>query len=180
MASTEASRNLRDLLTLFTFAKKRELEVFARTLVVREGAFVDLILACDQGLLPFKRGAHYKHSAPKDLPPTFKATGPSRPGAAPELDLKKVRVVLNRLHHETSWAAGHLFYTPGFYEWHFFVFDNHDQKRGARNHWQAGVHMHFVNWLWPRLDAERVWTDFVRDGKKPGSSLHIRDESEAA
>ena len=170
---------LKDLLMLFTFAKKKELEKYARTFVMREGDFVDLVLACHQGQLPFKHGVHYRRTAPKDLPdpPGNVAAGA---GGAPVLDVKRLKVLWNRLQHESTWGAAHLFYTENFYEWHLFIFDHHDQAQHRGNHWVFGAHMHFVNWLWPRLDPEKVWNDFVLSGKKPGSSLHLRDESSAA
>jgi hypothetical protein len=164
---------------LFTFAKKKELERYARTLVVRRRDFVDMILACQQGQLPFRYGVHFRRSAPRDLPPVFKASSDGA-GGRPELDPKKFLVVFNRLRHESWWAAAHLFYTPGFYEWHLFIFHHHDLDVEDDNHWTGGTHMHFVNWLWPRLDPERVWKEFMRTGKKPGSSLHLRHESGAA
>jgi hypothetical protein len=175
----DAEDDLRALLTLFTFEKKSALEQYSRTFVLRPFAFSNLVLACDQGLLPFKRGAHYKYAAPQDLPPVF-APAPPASTCSPGLDVGKIRRVLRRLRYETRWSAGHLFYTSGLHEWHFFVLDHHDQERDSRNHWKGGTHMHFVNWLWPRLDPRRVWNDFVTSGKRPGSALHLRDESEAA
>jgi hypothetical protein len=175
----DAEADLRALLTLFTFAKKSALEQYSRTFVLRPGAFLNLVLACDQGLLPFKRGAHYSYLAPQDLPPVFAST-PGASTSSPELDVRKISTVVNRLRFETRWSAGHLFYTPGLHEWHFFVLDHHDQARASRNHWKGGTHMHFVNWLWPRLDPRCVWDEFVSSGKKPGSALHLCDESEAA
>jgi hypothetical protein len=75
---------------------------------------------------------------------------------------------------ERRYLVGHMFYTPGFSEWHFIDFDQRDTESVRRNQWNGGPHIHFVNWLWPRLDAVTVWRNFVTTNEPPGGALHVR------
>src|SRR5204863_9614340 len=121
---TEQTRNLRAFMTLFTFEKKRALERYARTVVVHRREFVDFVIACQRSVLPPMRHAvHYKRNVPPVHVPSdtdFEAlhangVGPLGP------DAKKVVRKIGLMMRQTTWSAGHLFYTPGFHEWHFFV-----------------------------------------------------------
>jgi hypothetical protein len=168
------------LLTLFTLDRKRSLETYARSLVIHTGAFADVVIACQRGLLPLRHRAHSDHVAPSRLIPSRdelqalarNERGPLQP--VPRKALRKLRELTR------SWSAGHMFYTAGLYEWHFFAFDARDQDPSNANHWTHGAHVHFVNWLWPRLDPDEMWTAFVKNGTKPGAALHIRDDLGAA
>ena len=67
-----------------------------------------------------------------------------------------------------------MFFTPSWHEWHFFYFDQRDLAEND-NHWQeGGPHIHLVNWLWPNLDGDLVWSDFVRNKEVPRQALHLR------
>jgi hypothetical protein len=72
--------------------------------------------------------------------------------------------------------AGHMFFTGGLHEWHFFSFDQNDLVEGTRNHWKGGAHVHFINWLWPHINPREMWAQFTLEAKKPNSALHIRHE----
>jgi hypothetical protein len=173
----DRAAGVKGLLTLFTFDRKQSLETYARSLVLHTGAFADVVTACQQGLLPFRHRAHYErgvkaalvssHEEPQAL--TSNGVSPLVPVAR-----KAVRKLRNL---SRSWSAGHMFYTPDLHEWHFFAFDGRDQDSSNANHWAHGAHVHFVNWLWPHLQPEVLWSQFVSSRKKPGGSLHIRDDA---
>jgi|ERR1700739_3680722 len=55
----------------------------------------------------------------------------------------------------------------------FFCFDQRDLQFEG-NHWEKGSHVHFVNWLWPNLSSQSVWSNFVNNDQRPGSSVHLR------
>lgn len=180
--ATEEAKNLRAFMMLFTFEKKRDLEKYARTVVVHRREFVDFVLACQGGAFsPMRHAVHYKHAVPAVHVPSdadleaLHANGVGRLKPDAKRAVRKIGLMMS----QTTWSAGHLFYTPGFHEWHFFVFDQNDQSR-FDNHWRAvgRPHLHFVNWLWPNLDARSVWLNYVERNEKPSGSLHIRDDSE--
>jgi hypothetical protein len=164
------------LLKLFTFSRKRTLEKHARGLVLNQTEFVRLIELCHLGLLRLRHGVHYhrpphpKHLIPTDADRDALATGRSGELLSPAAQ-KTVRKIM-QMFRETQWSAGHVFLGPEPHHWHLFIFGKEDEApRG--NHWRGGPHVHFVNWLWPRLDAQVVWDAYVSDGTRPTSSLHI-------
>ena len=86
---------------------------------------------------------------------------------------------MSHLMRDSRWSAGHMFCTPDLQQWHFFIFGKRDEA-ARRNHWRAGPHVHFINWLWPRTDPREIWNAYVNDGHKPNSTLHIRLSPDAA
>jgi hypothetical protein len=172
---------LRQLLTLFTFEQKGRLKRYARNVVVHQREFVDIVLACDQGLLPLHHRARYHRSVPPELVPSVDelATLAQAKGGFKGQERRTIRR-LGQFFARSYWSAGHMFYAPGLLEWHFFVFDRWDQAEGRPAHWAHGRHVHFVNWLWPELRPDEVWSRFVSKGEKPAGSLHIRDADPAA
>lgn len=174
--------NLKGLLTLFTFDNKAALERYVRSVVIHQRDFVAFILACQRGALPLSHRAHFSGRLPKHLVPSEEdrraleenGVGLLKPRAA-----KTTRKVF-QLFRERRTLAGHMFFTPGLHEWHFFSFDQNDLLESSGNHWVQGAHMHFVNWLWPHVDPREVWSRFVCDSEKPNSSLHLRHSSGSA
>ncbi len=182
MSGEQEARDPRGFLKLFTFDKKRDLAKYTRTIVLYQRDFVDVVLACQEGALPFRHRAHYSERVPAHLVPSaegLEALAGNRVGLLKPQARNTVRKI-GHLMRERRWYAGHMFYTQNFYEWHFLVFDRADQAEGLESHWRGGSHLHFVNWLWPRLDPQEVWARFVEHNEKPASSLHIRDNSGAA
>jgi hypothetical protein len=169
-ASTEA------FLKLFTFDKKRELEKHCRDLVIHSGDFVDFILACELGSVPFLHQIHYRDHVPEHLhlndqdtaALAANAVGPLQPGAQ-----KAVRK-LGQMFKDRKYLVGHIFYVPDLTEWHFFQFDQRDLEDERGNHWKKGAHVHFLNWLWPNYDAKTLWESFTSGKAKINDSLHVR------
>lgn len=171
--------DLEGLLKLFTFSDKAALERYAKSLVIHQGDFVALIMACQRGVLPLSYRPHFS----RRLPPHLEVSKEDRlaleqngVGLLKPRAQKTMRKVF-QLFKERKTLAGHMFYTRGLYEWHFACFDQNDLLEESGNHWVHGAHIHFVNWLWPHLDPREVWSQFARTGEKPGSSLHLRHDS---
>lgn len=172
-------RDLEGFLKLFTFDNRRALERYARSLVIHSADFVAFIETCKRGVLPLRHRAHYSERLPEHLALTQddhqalrrNGVGPLKPRAA-----KTVRKVFQTF-KERQTLAGHMFFTPGLHEWHFFALDQNDLLDDRKNHWAHGAHFHFVNWLWPQLDPREVWSRLVIQREKPGSSLHVRHDS---
>ena len=89
-------------------------------------------------------------------------------------DARKFVRKMFQLFEERKYLVGHMFYTPDLNEWHFFCFDQRDIEGEKENHWEQGPHVHFLNWVWPRLDAQAVSSKFVKGKYKPGKSMHIQ------
>ena len=172
------TRDLESFLKLFTFSKKRNLERYCRGTMVYGSDFAAIIMACDAGRLPFHHRIYHSDIVPEHLVPTEASLSAlsrnARKGVGP-LDregCKAIRKVFT-LFDQRRWLVGHMFFTPGLHEWHFFYFDQRDMAENA-NHWKGGPHIHLVNWLWPTLDPRLVWRDFVSTNKPPPQALHLR------
>ena len=172
--------NLEGLLKLFEFDKKRELERHCRTTVISKSEFANLVLACEMFGQPFLHRISYRDILPEHLhlsEADHKAladngVGPLGPEAA-----KAVRKMA-QMFEERRYLVGHIFYNSDFSRWHFFCFDQRDLEERKPNHWKEGSHVHFMNWLWPKQDAQSVWSEFVKGNYKPGNSIHLRFNAE--
>jgi hypothetical protein len=168
--------SLEGLLKIFEFDKKRELERYCRGTVISRSDFADLILACDLQGVPFLHNIFYRDIVPKHSHPSDSerkgladnGVGPLGPEAA-----KAIRKVF-QLFEERRYLVGHMFYIPDLSRWHFFCFDQRDLEERRPNHWKEGSHVHFMNWLWPKQDAQSVWSNFVKGNYRPGNSIHLR------
>jgi hypothetical protein len=173
-------RNIKGLLKLFTFDKKRELEKYCRELVIHGPDFAAFILACESRTLPFSHKIHYRDHVPEHLnltdenlaALTANGVGPLQPDAQ-----KTVRKI-SQIFRDRRYLVGHIFYVPTSAEWHFFQFDQRDIRQEGPNHWKEGAHIHFLNWLWPNYDPQVLWSNFVSGRAKMNDSLHVRYSDE--
>lgn len=172
------TRNPESFLKIFTFSKKRHLERYCRDAIVYGSDFAATVMACDAGRLPFHHRIHQTDLVPGHLVPTEASLGALsrnvRKGIGPldSAGRKAARKVF-ALFDQRRWLVGHMFFTLGLHEWHFFYFDQRDMAENA-NHWKGGPHIHLVNWLWPNLDPRSVWRDFVSTNQAPPQALHLR------
>ena len=173
------TRDLEGFLKVFTFSKKRALERYCRDTTVYGCDFANVIVACEDGVLPFRHRIHYSDIVPKHLVPTDASLGAVSRNSVGPLDRegRKVARKIFALFDERRWLVGHIFFTADMHEWHFFCFDQRDTAARA-NHWKGGSHIHLVNWLWPNLDLRSVWRDFVRKNERPPQALHLRYNDE--
>src|SRR6476659_9392950 len=109
-----------DLLTIFKFDTKANLERYCRDVMVTQRAFANIVLACEKGMLPFVHRVHWTDSVPEHLTPNddwakaLSAMGVRpRRGAARRVARKTLRLFAKPRH-----LVGHLFYRPN-HEWHF-------------------------------------------------------------
>jgi hypothetical protein len=168
--------NVKGLLKVFEFEKKRELERYCRNTVISGSDFADLILACECSGVPFLHRINYRDIVPDHLFPSDserKALEDNGPGLLGPEAAKAVRK-MGQLFEERRYLVGHMFYTLNLSIWHFFCFDQRDLEDRRPNHWKEGAHVHFMNWLWPKQDAQSVWSNFVNGNYRPGNSIHLR------
>ena len=201
------TRDLEGFLKVFTFSKKRALERYCRDTTVYGCDFANVIVACEDGVLPFRHRIHYSDIVPKHLVPTDASLGAVSRNSVGPLDRegRKAARKIFALFDERRWLVGHILegarratggrdpattspevpatvqrrrFSADMHEWHFFCpFDQRDTAARA-NHWKGGSHIHLVNWLWPNLDLRSVWRDFVRKNERPPQALHLRYNDE--
>src|SRR3954471_14536626 len=64
-ANVAASQTMEQPLKLFDFRKKRDLEKYCRDVLIHQEDFVNFILACESGILPFQHLIHYGDHVPE-------------------------------------------------------------------------------------------------------------------
>lgn len=171
--------SLKGLLKIFDFEKKSELERYCRGLAVSGDDFASLILSCEASAIPFLHEISYRDKVPAHLKPSkseLRALSDNKPGPLTPAAAKAISKVF-QMFEERRYLVGHMFYTPNFSRWHFFCFDQRDVEDDRPNHWKEGAHVHFINWLWPGLNAQSVWATFVNEDGRPGGSIHLRFSS---
>jgi hypothetical protein len=164
------------LMKIFSFVKKKELERYCRELKISSEDFFELVLSCETVGLPFHHEISYRDKVPPHLRlkdseiDALKSTpaGSVLSGAAAKAVSK-----MSQSFEERRYLVGHMFFSPDHSSWHFFCFDQRDLK-GEGNHWEHGSHVHFVNWLWPNLTADSVWSNFVNNDDRPGAEIYLR------
>lgn len=165
--------SLDSLLEIFTFEKKADLVRHCKNLTISSEDFVKLILACEATGQPFLHEITYKdiarpHLVPKDS--EIEALKSTPAGSLVAGDAAKAVSKMSQFFVDRRYLVGHMFFTPDKSKWHFFCFDQRDT---GGEHWE-GPHIHFVNWLWPNLNANSVWDHFTTADRRPGPDLHLR------
>jgi hypothetical protein len=164
------------LMKLFTFPTKSELEKHARALTIHISDFVQLVQMCELASEPFEHHRFHRDRVPGHLTlsDVERNTLFTSEVGVP-LTGKAVTAVnkISQLFKERRHISGHMFITPDHTKWYCFYFDQRDVDRDDQ-HWQHGPHIHFVNYLWPKLTAQGVWDEIQSDKPKLRDSLHIR------
>ena len=146
------TRDLESSLKLFTFSKKRNIERYSRSAIVYGSDFAAIITACDADVCPSIIASTVPIPCLSILVPTKASLGAlsrnARNGVGPlDREGRKAIGKIFTLFDQRRCLVGHMFFTPGLHEWHFFYFDQRDTADNA-NHWKGGPHIHLVNWLW--------------------------------
>lgn len=162
------------MLTIFSFTKKRDLERYCRDVAVSAGDFFKLVLSCETSGKPFLHEISYRDKVPSHLIPgdsEIEALKNTPAGMILSGEAAKAASKMSQSFEERRYLVGHMFYTPDRSRWHFFCFDQRDLQG---DHWEKGSHVHFINWLWPNLSADSVWSNFVNNDNRPGAVIHLR------
>ena len=176
LTSDSTSKNL---LALFDFTKKSELEKHAKQIAIHKGEFANLVaVAKFEKLGPYQHDMYSRDFIPDHLQPRSEDAanlGDIEVGKPLPRSAQKFFRKVNQIFKQRRFLVGHLFYMPCQTRWHFFYFDQRDMSVEApANHWRGGPHLHLINWLWPNWTAETLWDHFVSGNVKLGGSLHIR------
>jgi hypothetical protein len=162
------------IVRLFDFNDKRELENYARNLVVTRRALVRVVEACEAGILPYAHAIHTRDYVPSHLWPSASEKLALVENGVGDLKADAVKAVnkIAQTFRDRRLLVGHIFLGPERKRWHFLYLDQRDIAE-RDNHWREGPHVHFLNWLWHGRDPQTVWNEF-QAGDAPPGALHIR------
>jgi hypothetical protein len=159
-------------------ADKKELTAKCKRIEIQKTDFTDFILLCKSGLCHLEHRMEFFDFVPEDVQ-TREEDWDVLNAPPSELNLMESKKSLRRLfkmHGMRKYIVGHLFiesdktHNP---EWHFIFFEINELK-DRNNHWSEGAHVHLVNHLFPSINVQDVWSDFIKNKKTPSSKLHIR------
>ena len=156
---------------LFAIKKKRELIKYIRVLKITGGDFNELIQGCNGiGYIHVPQFHEYIPSHLSiDTDELRKCVDTEHPK-----EMRKIRRRISALFDERRIVAAHVFMNEQR-QWHLFYFSHVDTDKSKENHWRHGTHVHFVNYLWPRLDIDKIWEEFSKSRwKEIPDSEHIR------
>lgn len=167
---------LKQLLTLFTLEKKRQIEAHCRTLVIRSEDFAEVILAGRARMLGlYAYRCHFRELRPAHLEPTPDELDALAGNGTGELQGKALKMMrkVGQLFDDRRLLAAHLFYSPSHQYWHLFYFDQRDRAE-RDNHWEHGQHIHYVHDTFTREPLAEVWRKVCQDKPAFPRGLHIR------
>jgi hypothetical protein len=164
-----------DFIKIFESDKKRELVKHCKNITIYKSDFVDMIIACEMGIMPFLHRIHHADYIPPHLTPTeeeIAGATASKPGFVTEEAAKFIKKV-EQTFKQRRYLVGHMFYTADLSKWHFFYFDQRDlDHRNA--HWKEGQHIHLINYLWPNYEPNRLWSEFCSGNMRIKNSIHVK------
>ena len=170
------TRNLRPLLELFNFERKRDVVRHCKTLVVYSGDLASLFLAAQTGgLAPYRYACRFLNRVPDQLSPTveeFEAAGRAKVGKLTGKAGKFFRKIDQTFKDRRLFAA-HLFYSSDKLYWHLFYFDQRDYAE-QKNHWQHGTHIHYVNDMFHRDSIDDIWARVITGETTFLRGLHLQ------
>ena len=153
--------------------KKSELEKYCKSIVITQEDFARLVLSSHT--MGYLHQIKYHDFVPSHLWPTDEernALGLSKAGESLSAPAKKFVSKISEIFNERRYLVAHIFYNQN--KWHLFYFDQRDMENMRGNHWKEGVHVHFVNYLWPNYDINKLWENFDKKDASAGDKLHIR------
>lgn len=157
---------------------KNELKKRCKSARLTMSEFVGFIAACGMGITHLKHIMHCADSVPPELKETEDDWKVLRAG--PEVhSSKEGQKAIQRLfktHGKRKYQVGHMFLSKEssnpISEWHF-IFYELKELHPRNSHWEAGSHIHLTNYLWPNLNCQDVWNQFVSANEFPKSKLHV-------
>jgi hypothetical protein len=97
---------------------------------------------------------------------------PKIPERLDEVSMRQVSKKILGALQERKRIHAHLFERDS--QWHCFYFSYSDIPSDATAHWKHGDHLHYVNYLWPSYNKERILAAFDTRKTKVSDKLHIR------
>lgn len=171
-----AQKDLEALIRLFNIPKKKEVERYARDLVITSEALSSLILTAQvAGLGAYKYACHHKEITPEHLEPSeSERTALGTNGVGPiKGEARKFVTKINQIFKVRRLFSAHVFYSRSKAYWHMFYMDQRDYTK-RENHWKHGPHIHYSNNCFTNESLDEVWQKVTAISPKPPSSVHIR------
>lgn len=169
-----------NLVRIFNFDTKRDLEKFCAGITVDSHDFAAMLLGAQAGVFhPYLYANHFRRTVPDCLAPTEKQISAFHNNGRGPWKSKEAQTFARKtfqMFKDQRAQAAHLFYTPGGSFWHLFYFDQRDRS-AHRNHWDHGPHIHLISSLWPRLKLADVWDRVQRGDLSFPNKIHLRFRS---
>jgi hypothetical protein len=171
-----ARSDLEALLKLLNLPKKREVERYARELVITSEALTDLLFTGRIGGLGiYSYTCHHDEIRPDHLEPTqseLNALGSNGVGLL-RGEARKFSSKIGQFFKERRLFSAHLFYSSSQKYWHLFYMDQRDYTNRS-NHWKHGPHIHYTNECFTHKPLEDVWRKITHSPPELPPSIHIR------
>ena len=161
------------LVKLFEIEEKSELKKYCRDIIIRQDDLVKLI--ANSHRIGYFHQIKYRDFVPAHLKPTDDEKAALGSATVGEQLSGKAETLINKVSQifkERRYLVAHVFFNQA--KWHLFYLDQKDIENKRRNHWKEGAHIHFVNYLWPQYDMEKLWEVFDKAAASAGGKLHIR------
>lgn len=169
-----------DIFSLFEADTKKEVRKACSELKIKSEDLLYLVRLSEAKVIefPYLHACKYIEEIPENVRLTDKNIKAITSNGVGKLNRDATKAV-NKLFQsplQVKRTTAHLFYRSDHRFWHLFFFDLKD-RAANQNHWDLGSHIHYVNWLWPNLECQKVWKEFCKNGKKAiGGHEHIRFE----
>jgi hypothetical protein len=176
MSEDQERRN--PLLTLlYLEGSKKEVEKFAREMVVTEEDMGIAFLGAGAGLVePYLYERHFKTLTPQHLVPTRADIVAIATNGAGELKPKGKKTMrkVRQIFIDRRMFCAHLLYLPTKERWHLIYFDQRDMS-AEDNHWKkGGSHFHYSRESFVSYKMDQMWAQVCGEVPKPPPSMHIR------
>jgi hypothetical protein len=169
-----------DIFSLFEADTKKEVKKVCSELKITSEDLLYLVKLSEAKIVefPYLHACKFIEETPENVHLTEKNIQAITNNCIGKLDRDAQKAVkkLFQAPLQVKRTTAHLFYHSDYRFWHLFFFDQNDRYI-RENHWDFGSHIHYVNWLWPNLECQKVWSEFCENGKKAiGDHEHIRFE----
>jgi hypothetical protein len=167
-------RNFDALYRILEIDKRRELKKHCKDAVIYERDLAALIFTCELGWLPWRYHHCFRDFRPAELELTTEDVAMFRLKDNESVqDISKVARKIRQMHEVRRYLVGHIFHTDDLSRWHLSYFDQRDVS-ARKNHWEAGSHIHLINYLWPNWNAQSIWDHFTSGNVAMSNAFHIR------
>ncbi|MDP8230433.1 MAG: hypothetical protein P9L93_04935 [Candidatus Gorgyraea atricola] len=162
---------------LLEIEEKVKLKRYCNDIIVTQEDFVKLITNCYK--IGYLHQIKHHDFVSSHLHPSEKekdALASVTVGERITGDAKKFMNKISQIFKERRYLVAHIFFNEK--KWHMFYFDQRDAESQRKNHWKKGAHIHFVNYLWPQYDLNKLWEIFDMANASAGGKLHIKFEGQ--
>ncbi|CAB3780917.1 hypothetical protein [Paraburkholderia fynbosensis] len=155
--------------------KLKDVKKLCRDKTINVSDFVNIVVACDAGILPWLHQISHRDFLPPHLDLTEddrRAIATNGVGRLNPVALKAFGKITQTF-EERRFLVGHMFYLPDHTRWTFFYFDQRDTNV-AENHFKGGAHVHAQSHLMPGRTPTEVWREFHEGNPDMKGSYHVR------